>query len=206
MYSVLSPVNTISRLRRAMPSFIMQNWNGYTMKIVPHDFIRRNIRLLLMNHDIIPYFYGPICFDLKIAIPKGKNKSEKIIRYKWVFCCSKDESFMKSGEGNIEFTHAKPYDPEKVKKGDVARLNKTLFRKVGAIDLGHVSIQDQYKVLVNFIDSAGDSSGDMIMAEFTLEDRDHYSLNMVSILFGALCGAFFGILGSILVFVFTAKN
>jgi hypothetical protein len=56
---------------------------------------------------------------------------------------------------------------------------------------------------MRFSDSAGITSEDMIMAEFTLKDRDEFSLNFVSIGIAAFLGAVFGIIGSVLVFIFT---
>jgi hypothetical protein len=186
-----------------MPAFFMQDWNRYKVKIVPNDSIRNFVRTLLLSHDILPYFYGPISFNLKITTPPKKDVSNQIIDYKWALCCSRDEKQIKFGEGKIQFTDIKPYDTEKNKKGDMTRINKTVFSKIGAIDLGHMSILDQYKITMNFSDSAGITSEDMIMAEFTLKDRDEFSLNIVSILLAAFFGAAFGILGSVLVFIFT---
>jgi hypothetical protein len=95
-----------------MPAFFMQDWNGYKIKIVPNDRIRNFVRILLLTHDILPYFYGPISFDLKITTPPKKDMSNETIDYKWTLCSSRDEKQIKSGEGKIRFIDIKSYDIE----------------------------------------------------------------------------------------------
>ena len=179
-----------------MPSFRLQNWNGYQVKIMPQDSTRLFFRF-------IPYFYGPICFDVSIWVPKNKNVKNEMIGYEWVLCRSKDDTTVKKGKGTIRFAEAKQYDSRKVKNGDMVRQTKTKFSRIGGVDLEHMSILDQYKILMSFSDSAGNSSEFMIMMEFTLEDRDHYSLNVVSALLGAVAGAIAGGLVALLVTMFT---
>ena len=179
-----------------MPSFRLQEWNRYHIKIMPQDDMRYYFRF-------IPYFYGPICFDLAFWPAKDRDISNESIEYEWSLCRSRDDSAVKTGKGVIRFAEAKKYNSRKMKNGDVARHTKGKFSKVGAIDLGHMSILDQYKILTSFSDSSSNSSEFMIMMEFTLEDRDHYSLNIASVLLGAIAGAISGGVVALIVAIFT---
>jgi hypothetical protein len=96
-----------------MPSFRLQEWNGNKIKIMPRDNMRYYFRF-------IPYFYGPICFDLAVWVPKDKDVANEILEYEWVLCRSKDDSTVKPpSKGEIRLAEAKKYDSQKVKRGDI---------------------------------------------------------------------------------------
>lgn len=192
-----------------MPVFITQRWCEYDIKLTPRDFVRNQIRELLARRDVIPYFYGPLSFDLAISFPRAKRKilADKEIKYEWVFCSSKDNKEIKAGEDVMPLASTKRFNLRNVKAGDITHyryasnrylLKHMAFRKIQAIDLGHVSILDQYKIEMRFTDQTGNVSELMIMLEFTLQDRDNFSLSIISILVGAGIAIVAGIIGYML--------
>jgi hypothetical protein len=183
-----------------MPDFKQNNWNGYMMQVVPNGWIRDLMK-------VIPYFYGSICFDLEIITQKKKDVQKEKLEYEWGFYISGDDNKMvKLGRGTIDFANAKPYNHRRNKRGDITSIAKNKFRKIMAVDLEHVSIPRQYNLVMEFTDNAGTSSERMMMVDFTLLDRDRFALNIMSLVVGAFFGAIFGIVGSVLVFVFTEGN
>lgn len=195
-----------------MPLFITQEWGIYKFRLVPHDFTRNIIRELLGRHDVIPYFYGPLSFDLAVIIPRNQSKSlrNETIEYSWTFCTSKDDKVIKSGSGSMTLISTKPFRLRKLKTSEVAHygfdLSREWFkyqklRQIKAIDLGHISVLEQYKVVMQFADRTGNRSERSSMLDFTLQDRDIFSINIILLIVGAIAGATVAIIAGIIGYV-----
>jgi hypothetical protein len=148
---------SVSKRGNHMPIFVTQQWNNCQIRLTPSDYSRNLIRELLGRRDFIPYFYGPIAFDLAIGIPRkdGDNFRNVTIQYDWRFCTSKENAIVKKGNGSISLDSKKRFNYVKARAGDTTRYGFELalawfrlvrFRKICAIDLGHVSSLDQYKI------------------------------------------------------------
>jgi hypothetical protein len=200
-----------------MPIFTTQQWGEYLIRLTPRDYLRNIIREILGRRDVIPFFYGPLAFDLGIAIPRSKAKvlADEEIKYEWWLCTSKDSKQVKTGEGMMPLTSSKAFNLKRAKNGEVTHygfffdwniswFKHKKFRKISAVDLGHISVLNQYKIMMQFTDKAGNKSERMIMLEFTLEDRDHYSLHIISLFVGAGIAVLFGIVGAIIGYILGA--
>jgi hypothetical protein len=194
------------KVGEGMPRFENLQWRDFYINLIPADNTRNLIRNILGRRDVIPYFYGKIRFDLGIAIPKKRQKSlqGEEIKYEWFFCSSKDDKVIKSDIGVMTLKSIKAFNYTKSKSGDVNHygfeftrvwFTHRMFRKVHAIDLGHVSKLDQYKVIMNFTDQLGNTSGNIIMLEFTLQDLDIHTMTIIYLAIGAGIGIIAGIIG-----------
>lgn len=157
-----NPLTNVLNVGDYMPRFITRQWNNYQIRPTPNDNTRNTIREIIGRRDIIPYFYGEIAFDLAVAIPRNKIKelANTEIEYEWQFVQSKDDVLVKSGKGTITLASKKVFNYRKAKAGDTthygyygfAWFKYKTFRKIQAIDLGHVSKLDQYKIVMRASD------------------------------------------------------
>lgn len=200
----ISPNNRVTHYLRGkgMPYFAMQRWNGYAIHLISRDYTRNIIRECLLKHDIIPYFYGPMSFDLHIKAPK--ELPSKSIKYEWSLLSSDDGKEIKKGEGVMPLTYTNPFQMETAKEGDATHYPRLPWdkhrklRKIKAVDLGHLSKLAQYNIQMRFTDDGQNVSPCMIMVEFTLKDRDEFYLNAVLLLIGALIAVMAGSIGYLL--------
>jgi Ni,Fe-hydrogenase I large subunit len=178
------------------------------VKLAPTDVTRNVVRGITFQHDIIPYFYGPLQFDLAVDVPKKTpdTAAEKEIKYEWTLVSSKDERTIKSDKGTMPLDSEGAFNYKKTGPGDSAKLNyyrvngaryKT-YRKKQAIYLEHVSVLDQYRVVMQFENSKGEKSEKRTMLEFTLLDRDKFSMNLISLTIGAMTGIIAAVTGFLL--------
>ncbi len=185
-----------------MPSFISREWNGYKIRVIPnYEDKWRSFLWDTFRHELIPYLWGAdISFDLKVKLPQHHDKTE-IIKYEWRLYTRDDKEVLKFDEGIIcegiiQFSQTKSeWSFSKRVTGDVIRLPDRRRRKLAAINLGCISITDQYKLKMRFSDKNGTTSSDMVMAEFTIKDRDDVYLQMWWILVGAGVAVVAGIIG-----------
>jgi hypothetical protein len=181
-----------------MPIFITQQWNDFQIKLTPGDTTRKFLRKFIAKHDIIPYFYGPLNFDLAVEVPKKMQESlsGEEIRYEWNLLSSKDDRIIKSGIGSIRLIEK---EGTTQKNGQASAVMKKFrhetYRKKKAISLEHISVLDQYKILMHFENRTGAISEQKTMLEFTLLDRDKFSINLISLLLGAATGILAAIVG-----------
>lgn len=190
-----------------MPSFISRDLNEYKVRVVPnYEDNWRSFLWDMFRHELIPYLWGAdIVFDIRIKPPKHFDKAE-IIKYEWRLYTKDDKEIVKFDEGvdhygTIQFSNTKSqWSLSKRVPGDVIRLPDRQCRKLAAINLGCISSTDQFKLKMIFTGNDGNSSPDMVMAEFSIKDRDEVYLQMWWILVGAgvafiagLTGFLFGI-------------
>ncbi len=198
-----------STRRNIMPIFIMHQWGNCHVRLAPSDVVRNSIREALARHDVIPYFFGPITFDLVVAVPKKQYKiqSNQKIKYQWYFCDSQNDTVIKSAKEIMRLSSSGVFKYRKSSVGQTAHYgfdispfgrNYKRLRKSQAIDLGHVSKLGQYRIEMQFENDIGETSDRMIMLEFSLLDRDNFSINIISLLIGAGIGIVAGIIGYIL--------
>jgi len=188
-----------------MPRFITRQWNDYQIRLTPNDNTRNTIREIIGRRDIIPYFYGEIAFDLAVAVPRNKIKelANTEIEYEWQFVQSKDDVSIKSGKGTITLASKKVFNFRKAKAGDTthygyygfAWFKYKTFRKIQAIDLGHVSKLDQYKIVMRAFNKTETLIDNKVMLEFTLQDLDVHTMTILYLTIGAGIGIIAGIIG-----------
>jgi hypothetical protein len=206
IHMMYNPLTNLINTGDYMPRYENLEWHDLHINIIPADNTRNLIRNIFGRRDFIPYFYGKIKFDLGIAIPRKTYKviQNQEIKYEWRFCSSKDDKIIKSDIGTMILKSTKAFNYMKAKTGEVnhygfefskAWFKYKMFRKVHAIDLGHVSKLDQYKVIMNFTDQSGNTSGDVIMLEFTLQDLDVHTMTIIYLVIGAGIGIVAGIIG-----------
>jgi hypothetical protein len=180
-----------------MPIFITQQWNDCRIKLTPADTTRKFLRKIIARHDIVPYFYGPLNFDLAVDIPKKAlgTLSGEDIRYEWNLLSSKDDRIIKSGKGTIPLVNDHATQKNGKPLDIMNKFGHDSYRKKQAIALEHISVLDQYKILMQFENRKGEISGQKTMLEFTLLDRDKFSINLISLLLGAATGIIAAVIG-----------
>ncbi len=62
-----------------MPSFIIREWNGYKIRVVPNYADNwRSFLWDMFRHELIPYLWGAdIIFDLRVKLPHHHDKKER---------------------------------------------------------------------------------------------------------------------------------
>jgi hypothetical protein len=202
---VYNPLTNLINIGDYMPRFITRQWNDYQIRLTPNDTTRNLIREIIGRRDFIPYFYGEIAFDLAVAIPRNKIKKlvNTEIEYEWQFVQSKDDSLIKSSKGTMILASKKVFDYRKAKAGDTthygyygfAWFKYKTFRKVQAIDLGYLSKLDQYKIVMRAFNKTETLIDNKVMLEFTLQDLDIHTMNVIYLVIGAGIGIIAGIIG-----------
>ena len=180
-----------------MPIFITQQWNDCQIKLTPGDTTRKFLRKMIVRNDIVPYFNGPLNFDLAVDIPKkaqGTLAGEDI-RYEWNLLSSKDDKIIKSGKGVIPLVNDRATQKNGKPLVIMNKFGRDVYHKKQAIALEHISVLDQYKILMQFENRKGEISGQKTMLEFTLLDRDKFSINLISLLLGAATGILAALIG-----------
>jgi len=200
-----NPLTNLLNVGDYMPRFITRQWNDYQIRLTPNDNTRNTIREIIGRRDIIPYFYGEIAFDLAVAVPRNKIKelANTEIEYEWQFVQSKDDVSIKSGKGTITLASKKVFNFRKAKAGDTthygyygfAWFKYKTFRKIQAIDLGHVSKLDQYKIVMRAFNKTETLIDNKVMLEFTLQDLDVHTMTILYLTIGAGIGIIAGIIG-----------
>ena len=200
-----NPLTNLLNVGDYMPRFITRQCNDYQIRLTPNDNTRNTIREIIGRRDIIPYFYGEIAFDLAVAVPRNKIKelANTEIEYEWQFVQSKDDVSIKSGKGTITLASKKVFNFRKAKAGDTthygyygfAWFKYKTFRKIQAIDLGHVSKLDQYKIVMRAFNKTETLIDNKVMLEFTLQDLDVHTMTILYLTIGAGIGIIAGIIG-----------
>ena len=200
-----NPLTNLLNVGDYMPRFITRQWNDYKIRLTQNDNTRNTIREIIGRRDIIPYFYGEIAFDLAVAVPRNKIKelANTEIEYEWQFVQSKDDVSIKSGKGTITLASKKVFNFRKAKAGDTthygyygfAWFKYKTFRKIQAIDLGHVSKLDQYKIVMRAFNKTETLIDNKVMLEFTLQDLDVHTMTILYLTIGAGIGIIAGIIG-----------
>jgi hypothetical protein len=198
----ISPKITDYLRGKGMPYFAQHEWHGYRINLIPRDRIRNNIRGWLLRRDIVPYFYGPMCFDLGINAPNSKVKDGEVVEYEWQWFKGESTQPLRKGWGCVPLTNTVPFVFQRAKVGEVTHYPSSppgykQIRRIHAVDLGHVSKLDQYRVDMRFRERIGPFSEYVTLLEFTLQDRDAFYQNVWLLFIGALIGAAFTLVGGI---------
>lgn len=202
---VYNPFTKLLNIGDYMPRFITRQWNDYQIRLTPSDNTRNAIREIIGRHDIIPYFYGEIAFDLAVAVPRRKLKklANSEMDYEWQFIQSKDNVVIKSDKGTMTLASNKVFNYRKVKAGDTthygfygfAWFKYKTFRKIKTIDLDYISKLEQYKIVMRVSDKTNILIDNKVMLEFTLQDLDIHTMNVLYLVIGAGIGIIAGIIG-----------
>lgn len=165
-----------------MPTYYPIRWDNYSIRIIHEHFFRQIITIYsLANTEILPYFYSTwLSFNLMIR-RHAYDKNIKELYYKWRLVKSENNEIVegKMGEGRI-------------------KIHRwwLLNEKYHAIELKRISKQDQYKLQIEITD-VNKTSPYFDILEFTIKDKDEYSLNLFWVIISAIIGAVVGgIVGS----------
>jgi hypothetical protein len=153
-----------------MPRYGKTKWSGYVVRLFAEEY---DIFRLL---PIVPYFWDSnINLDMVADPPKGSNKAVvSFLKYKWELR-DLDDNVVKSGEDVYTFSH----------RG----IN---MRKHGAIRIGYLKPQQYYRLYIILTDVYGGTSASLLVASFTIKDRDEvYTqilISLVVIIMGIIIG------------------
>ncbi len=106
-----------------MAYFEKIHWDGYDIQIVSNDSDRYFCMKVLRGHVIIPYLCGKVCFDLEITIP-NRSSSKKPFTYEWALYQSADNTRVKDGNREVQFTNVKSYKAKHVVSGDMLKYSE----------------------------------------------------------------------------------
>jgi hypothetical protein len=163
---------------------------------MPADTLR-NFLCVVLKHELIPYLWGAdIRFDLGIRSLRNRDITGAIA-YEWE-CVTDDESMIVSkGIGVFPFFHASPLTEvfKASPTGVIRTWQKYGFRQLEAINIGCISTTAHYKLRMTFTDEEGQVSEQMIMAEFSIKDRDDIYLRILQIGVSAVVAGVSGFVG-----------
>ena len=145
-----------------MPHLKTLSWSDYEISLKTPQNDKRS--LLCIN--ILPYFWdSEIRFSLKV-IPRIKTHDD-VLTYVWELK-DLDNIVIKKGQDIIELLH-------------MTRL-KDFVRKELAISLGYLHPNKHYNLFVTFTNNLGLQSAPLLMASFTVKDRDEYYMQLFILL------------------------
>jgi hypothetical protein len=147
-----------------------------------------------------------VSFDLAVTSPNAKVKAGEVIEYEWKLLASNDGKQLKMGFGCVPFAYTNPFVIERAKAGEATHYSNTprgyrIIRKIQAVDLGHMSSLEQYRIDMRFRGRVGAFTEYTTMLEFTLKDRDDFYQNVWLLFIGAVIGAAFTIVGGIIGYI-----
>lgn len=152
-----------------MPLFTRPKWNGYEIHAKPteRDFFRSSDICRLL-----PYFWdSPICFDFSIYPYKvGRTNNDKSIDYEWELC-GLDDKPIKDGKDSIVIPHK-------------SITTKKWTSKESAFYLGYLPPNQHYRLRVRVKDLLNNKSDWLVIAAFTVKDRDDYYIQMLILIVG----------------------
>lgn len=174
--------------RKAMP-YITHSWNGYEIKVLPTDLVRRlanKIRWIYMP----PYYAGyEILFDIVVTPPNKSIKAEKL-KYEWSLYDSQDKpipntnELMSIGDSTITFQKYFPLYPV---SGDIYRHIGNSFRKIHGVHLGLLTKIGSYSLKLRLSNSSG-SSEYLTCVVFDIQSWEAFKREIYSSIFAGVIG------------------
>jgi hypothetical protein len=164
-------------------NFYNKKWDGYEIQFGHNENDVRFFPLV----SLIPYFWdNEIVFDLGVNTPKGQ-KIDEVWKYSWELR-DLDEKVIKQGD-NVKQGDS---DIHITNKGFRRKLKRWNSGKTRAIVLGTLYPHKEYKLYVNFQNSKGLTSGLILMATLTVEDRTSYEMQLFLVMFAVFMSLIIG--------------
>lgn len=190
--------------KKTMADFFDQEWNSYTVRLRPNDWVRNPISRLPFLLDMIPYFSASyISFDLRLFIPREKStkwyagvvslfpelnrREQGSFRYEWQLCDDNNNPITSGGKSPIRFYNNSgdgffEFNTERAKKKELTKAGYIIvkdnyghwFRKTKVVDVGRLNRFAHYNILMRFTTNDGIASDWKLMASFRLFDKDMF--------------------------------
>jgi hypothetical protein len=136
---------------------------------------------------LMPYFWdNDIVFDLVCHLPPREEEGV----YHWALV-DLDGVVQKSGQGEFRFS----------RRGVTRRLLPWGIVKDNAISLGDLKPDKRYRLKLTLATRLGQKTQDYEPISLTIEDRDHFYLDIWRFVIGAIIGLVCSVIGAVVGFI-----